>query len=158
MIVYHGSNEVILKPKISFSRNFLDFGKGFYVTTFEEQAKQWALRKASRFGGTAIVNIYDFSLNFHDYKVCNFKNENENWLDFICNCRLGNDSFINYDIIQGRVANDDIFKTIDLYMNKIWTKEQTINELKYYKENDQICFANQKTIDNELHFKNSFQL
>ena len=35
MIVCHGSSEKIEKPDVKFSKKYLDFGKGFYVTTFE---------------------------------------------------------------------------------------------------------------------------
>ena len=36
MIVYHGTTEIIEHPDISFSKKYLDFGKGFYLTTYEE--------------------------------------------------------------------------------------------------------------------------
>ena len=39
MIVYHGSTEMIKVPDIEHSKKYLDFGKGFYVTTYQEQAK-----------------------------------------------------------------------------------------------------------------------
>lgn len=48
MIVFHGSNKIVEKPNVQFSKNYLDFGKGFYVTSFKKQAERWALRKASR--------------------------------------------------------------------------------------------------------------
>lgn len=34
MIVYHGTTLEIVKPQVSFSKKYLDFGRGFYVTTF----------------------------------------------------------------------------------------------------------------------------
>ena len=40
MIVYHGSSEVINNPDVNHSKNYLDFGKGFYLTSFENQAKK----------------------------------------------------------------------------------------------------------------------
>lgn len=43
MIVYHGSNIDIREPKIIQSNRALDFGFGFYTTTFKEQAEKWAL-------------------------------------------------------------------------------------------------------------------
>ena len=46
MILYHGTNKEIQKADVSFSKNYLDFGKGFYLTTYKEQAEKWALRKA----------------------------------------------------------------------------------------------------------------
>ncbi len=48
MIVYHGSSLEIIKPEISYSKAYLDFGRGFYVTTFRSQAEKWALRKSIR--------------------------------------------------------------------------------------------------------------
>lgn len=42
MIVYHGSYCEIKLPNIVFSRDDLDFGKGFYVTSIKEQAINWA--------------------------------------------------------------------------------------------------------------------
>ena len=43
MTVFHGSNMEIKNPAVSFSKNYLDFGKVFYVTTFQNQAEKWAL-------------------------------------------------------------------------------------------------------------------
>ncbi len=36
------------KPDVIHSKKYLDFGKGFYITTFEDQAKRWAVRKGMR--------------------------------------------------------------------------------------------------------------
>lgn len=38
MIFFHGSNIEVKKPQISFSKNYLDFGKGFYLTSYKKQA------------------------------------------------------------------------------------------------------------------------
>ena len=42
MILYHTSTVEIQRPELSYSRPRLDFGKGFYVTTLQEQAKRLA--------------------------------------------------------------------------------------------------------------------
>lgn len=44
MIVFHSSSCVVEHPDLTFSRDYLDFGKGFYVTTIEEQARKYAQR------------------------------------------------------------------------------------------------------------------
>ena len=36
-------------------KKYLDFGRGFYITTFENQAKKWAVRKGMRQEKPAIV-------------------------------------------------------------------------------------------------------
>lgn len=44
MIVYHGSSIEVAKPDIYHSRDNVDFGKGFYITSIKEQAAKWAAR------------------------------------------------------------------------------------------------------------------
>ena len=156
MKLYHGSNQEIIKPDIAFSKKFLDFGKGFYLTSFQEQAEKWALRKAARLGGNPTINVYNLPENFSDYKVCSFETENELWLDFVCKCRKGEEINQQFDIVMGRVANDDIFKTIDMYFKNLWTKEKVLLELRYYQENNQICIINQQIIEKELIFIKSY--
>ncbi len=85
--------------------------------------------------------------------MLNFANEDENWLDFVCACRNGESLNSKYDLIIGNVANDDVFKTVDMYFKGIWDKKRTIEELRYYKMNNQYCFTNQKTLDDFLTFK-----
>lgn len=66
MIVFHGSSVEVDKPDVSCSKKYLDFGKGFYVTTFRKQAEKWALRKAIRKSGVAIVNVYELLDEFEN--------------------------------------------------------------------------------------------
>ncbi len=63
MIVYHGSTEIIKNPDVLHSKKYLDFGSGFYITTFENQARKWAVRKGMRQEKTPIVNVYELSEN-----------------------------------------------------------------------------------------------
>ena len=44
MEVYHASSVIVDRPDVVHSRAFLDFGKGFYMTTIREQAEKYALR------------------------------------------------------------------------------------------------------------------
>lgn len=158
MIVYHGTTEIIEKPDVAHSKKYLDFGKGFYVTSFEEQAKKWALRKALRREKKPIVNLYEIKQNLSDYRVLSFDHENEQWLDFVCACRKGEQCNQSFDIVIGNVADDDVFKTVDLYVRGLWDKERVLKELKYYKMNDQICIVNQDTLDEILKFKTAYEV
>ena len=79
MIVYHGTTIRIQKPDITYSKKYLDFGKGFYVTTYQKQAEKWALRKGLRQGKTAIVNIYEMSQDINDFKVLSFAFERQHF-------------------------------------------------------------------------------
>ena len=75
MIVYHGSTEIIKYPDVVHSKKYLDFGRGFYITTFENQAKKWAVRKGMRQEKAAIVNVYELSEEWDDFKVLSFEKE-----------------------------------------------------------------------------------
>ena len=64
MTVYHGSTCEIRVPDLSRSKRNIDFGPGFYVTVIRRQAERWAMRKAARLGGKAIVNVFSMSENW----------------------------------------------------------------------------------------------
>ncbi len=72
MIVYHGSTEIIKNPDVVHSKKYLDFGRGFYITTFENQAKKWAVRKGMRQEKAAIVNVYELAEEWDDFNVLSF--------------------------------------------------------------------------------------
>lgn len=158
MIVYHGTTMIIPKPDVMHSKNYLDFGKGFYVTAYQKQAEKWALRKSLRQGKTAVVNVYEMSEQINDFKVLSFKEENERWLDFVCACRKGETIYQDYDVIIGSVADDNVFKTVDMYFRGLWTKEKALQELRYYKMNNQISFVNQDVLDKLLIYKKFYNV
>ena len=43
--VYHGSLEEVKRPEIRQANRLLDYGSGFYATTFYEQARKLAERR-----------------------------------------------------------------------------------------------------------------
>lgn len=130
MILYHGTTKIIKHPDVLFSKNYLDFGKGFYLTSYQKQAEKWAMRKGLRQQLDAIVNVYELSDDLAEYKVLQFDKENEKWLDFVCACRKGEAIYQAYDVIIGAVANDDVFKTVDMYFRGLWDKEKALQELR----------------------------
>ncbi|WP_217952874.1 DUF3990 domain-containing protein [Adlercreutzia caecimuris] len=42
MILYHGSNVEVRRPRVLTTNRSLDFGAGFYTTSNLDQAKRWA--------------------------------------------------------------------------------------------------------------------
>jgi hypothetical protein len=158
MIVFHGSFLVVEKPSVGYSKRFLDFGAGFYVTADRKQAESWAKRKAVRLIGKPIVNVYNLSDNLTEYKGLFFENEDIAWLDFVAKCRKGNEVYKQYDFISGSVANDDVFATVDMYMRGIWDMERALSEIKYYETSHQICLISQMLISKELRFDNFYEV
>ena len=45
MTLYHGSSQIVREPRIIQPKRTLDYGAGFYTTTSEKQAHDWALRR-----------------------------------------------------------------------------------------------------------------
>lgn len=154
MIVYHGSTEIVKKPDVQHSYRTFDFGRGFYVTTVREQAERWARRKADIFGANkAIVNIYQMNDDTNGFHVKLFEEDLIEWIDFVCRCRDGEKDYQKYDVIFGKVANDKVFRVVDMYHTGIWDKERALKEIKVYPSYDQIAFINQRAIDRLLQFE-----
>lgn len=150
MLVYHSSNECFVSPDVEHSRDALDFGKGFYVTKLEEQAVKYANRFL-RGGEDAYLHVFEYT-PCSDMRLKVFDSYDEEWLDFVCSCRKGGDDYKQYDIIEGGVANDNVYRTVDLYMAGIYNKEQALQNLAYEKPNNQLCFISQSAIERCLKF------
>ena len=158
MILYHGSNIEIPNPDVLHSQRCLDFGAGFYVTSIKEQAERWAKRKGLLQGNEkGIVSIYEYTED-NNFKIKDFADDLETWIDFVCDCRNGSDSYKKYDLIKGKVANDKVFRVVDMYKQGIWDKERTIREIKVYETYDQFAFVTQKSIDSMLVYKGCFEV
>ena len=155
MILYHESNMVVKQPKLIKQNRFLDFGFGFYTTTNREQAKNFALKVVQRRkSGEATLNIYSIEENeaFKKCSLLRFEAPDEKWLDFVSANRQGNYQGKHYDLIYGAVANDDVYRTITLYMTGILSREQALTALKIRKLFDQMVFATEKSLK-YLHFE-----
>lgn len=154
MIVYHGSTEIVKKPDVFHSYRQLDFGKGFYVTSVKEQAVRWARRKADILrADKAILNKYWMRVPADGLNIKRFDEDLMEWIDFVCRCRDGETDFMKYDLISGKVANDKVFRVVDMYHSGIWDKERALKEIQVYPSYDQIAFITQKAIDGLLVFE-----
>ena len=156
MEVYHASTVVVDSPDTTHSRDFLDFGPGFYVTTLQDQAVKYGARFINR-GKNAILNIYELADDLSKWKVITFNQYDEAWLDFVTECRQGR-VVGNYDVIIGGMANDKVFRTIDLYFAGDISKEECLRKLVFEKPNNQICIRSQQVLNECLTFKNSQRL
>lgn len=152
MIVFHGSSGIVRHPDTLHSYRALDFGKGFYVTTVREQAERWARRKAALVGGAAIVNRYQMEDELTDLRVRRFSDDLGEWIEFVCDCRDGKPIYRNYDLIIGKVADDKVFRVVDMYHSGIWDKERALLEIRAYPNYDQLAFITQRAIDKLLRF------
>jgi len=152
MILYHGSNQEIEQIDLNICKPYKDFGKGFYTTEFEEQARYMAMRTVRIFGEKPYITKFSIDdAEFRDYSIRKktfdaptnewalfvINNRNRNFTDISCSeCNLDN----KYDIVAGPVANDDIRLLFDLFEDNIITIEELKKRLEYKELTSQISF------------------
>jgi hypothetical protein len=152
MILYHGSTLIVDKPRIINAEQGRDFGAGFYTTDIKEQAVRWALRKAKiekrrGIAAKAVVSIYDFDeINYQDLKAIHFPEPSLEWLQMVCACRSNSAYAHGYDIVTGKIANDNVGATVSYVVQGIMRFEDAIEKLKFEKINNQVCFCTEKAL------------
>ena len=151
MRVYHASRCVVERPDTAHSRDSLDFGRGFYVTTIRPQAESYAQRFVRR-GQRAFVNEYELDeAALPGLSVLRFGSYDGGWLDFVMACRSGSDSSA-WDVVSGGIADDRVFATVDLCLAGEMRREDALGRLAYERPNDQLCLRTQAAIDALLTF------
>ena len=156
MEVYHASPVTVEHPDTEHSRAYLDFGPGFYATTLQDQAVKYGARFTNR-GKEAFLNTYELADDLSQWKVIEFKRYDEAWLDFVTECRQGR-VVGDYDVVIGGIANDKVFRTVDLYFAGDISKEECLRRLIFEEPNNQICIRSQKVLNECLTFKVSQRL
>ena len=149
MTLFHGSTVEIEQPQIIVSDIGRDFGPAFYTTGMKAQAERWAVRRArfarkgGRAGTPAVVSIYEFdeaaALSALKYK--RFSGVSMEWLDMVVSCRSRLSYRHGYDLMFGKVANDNVGETVSYVIAGVMPKEIAIEQLKFQQINDQIAFC-----------------
>ncbi len=151
MILYHGTTLEIKKPKIVRSEIGRDFGFAFYTTDIREQAERWARRRAKIFSlrdkknYQPVVNVYEWNCSA-DLAVKKFEETSLDWLEMILNCRSNADYHHSFDIVMGKIANDNVGETVSYVLKGIMRKEDAVERLKFEKINNQIAFCTEAAL------------
>lgn len=156
MKLYHSSSTAVRIPDVVHSRDFLDFGKGFYLTSIQEQAEKYAQRFLRR-NQEGWINSYELKYNSKDWNILQFDAYDKAWLDFVSICRVGKDDS-DFDMVIGGIANDKVIRTLDRYFEGELSVDETLGILKYEKPNIQYCIRSQRMIDRCLTHIESLQL
>jgi len=149
MILYHGSQEIIKEPDPFLGRKNVDFGQGFYLTDIQEQAIRWLNRRTkTNPQKKGILNVYEYTEN-NKLNIKVFNGYCEEWLDFVVLNRSGGviPQNMNYDIVIGNVADDEVIIAVDTYIAALKkgrvtknTKLALLDELSFSKPNNQYSF------------------
>ncbi len=162
MILYHGTTLTIEKPKIIESEIGRDFGFGFYTTDIKEQAERWAKRRAKlaqRRGKEIegpIVNVFEWNLD-SELNVKKFSGASMEWLEFVVKCRTEERFVHGFDVVEGKIANDNVGETVSYVVQGIMRPEDAIERLRFEEINNQLAFCTELAIDS-LSFKDSYKV
>jgi hypothetical protein len=148
MMLYHGGTDVVMTPKIISGEQGRDFGFGFYMTDIYEQATKWALRQGRIRRKQAVLNTYEFDGSRAD-KELNIKIFTEyslEWLEFIVNNRSDPRYKHEFDIVFGKIANDDVGETVQAVIDGLMPLDFAIQRLTFMRSNNQYAFCSERSL------------
>lgn len=158
--LFHGGADLIEIPEIREPNRTLDFGKGFYLTSSANQARDWVKRRINSGNlDCGYVNEYlvDFDVLSAELNVKAFDAPNDEWLDFVMNNRQNPSYSHSYDVVKGPVANDRVYTAFALYEGGTISREILIAELKTYRLVDQYLFHTEESLQ-YLKFINAIKI
>lgn len=175
MVLYHGSYVEVQKPNLDKCALYKDFGKGFYLTTSEAQAINFAKLSTAKAKANKIVpetQNYGVVSSFivadlSGFLVKIYDSANAEWLHCVVGHRKKHtfdkyvEALVKYDVIAGKIANDSTNTTINAYMTSTFGEvgssradDICIELLLPNRLQDQFCFRSYEVI-NCLEFKGS---
>jgi hypothetical protein len=149
MLLYHGSNLTVKKPRLIDQTRGLDFGAGFYLTTSEVQASRFSeIVVNRRKSGVATVSVYEFDMETAEKTLVikRFVSADTHWLRFVTENRLKTYQGDAYDIVIGAVANDAVMPTIQALLGGFLNEEAALITLKTSKLVDQVCLKSERAL------------
>ncbi|WP_165248632.1 DUF3990 domain-containing protein [Adlercreutzia sp. ZJ141] len=173
LLLYHGSYTEVRNIDLARCASGKDFGRGFYLTTDYEQARNFvalSVRKHRAISGEEVsggyVSVYRL---MHPEKLLfyTFPDADDRWLHFVAANRRGDlfasllEELDGFDVIAGKIANDQTARTLQLYLSEAFGKPGTaqadrlaVSTLLPNRLSDQYCFRTKKSI-NHLVFEGS---
>lgn len=140
VFLYHGSTQQVEYPEIRREKYNKDFYWGFYCTLLENQAVRWA----SRFKRSGVINTYSYIEN-PKLRILKFPEMNDAWLDFIVACRSGKSH--DYDIVEGAMADDTIFTYVQDFIDGNISRAAFWELARFKYPTHQVSFHTAKALD-----------
>lgn len=164
MILYHGSTQEIQVPRIIRAEVGRDFGAAFYTTDIQAQAERWAVRKArienrhrKETPCQAIVSVFEWEEGESGLHVKRYDEASLEWLDMVVRCRGDAQVRHPYDIVVGKIADDNVGETVSYVMQGIMRREDAAERLKFEQINNQIAFCSERALKT-LTFLRSYEI
>ena len=150
MILYHGGTYTVEIPVVMPQPLGRDFGIGFYCTDIRAQAEKWAKRQGRIRKQAAVLNIYEFDIDRaqKNFNIKLFKDYSLEWLEMVVNCRRNHQYIHGFDIIFGKIANDDVGETVQAVLDGLMPLDFALQRLVFMPSNNQYCFCTEKSFTN----------
>ena len=159
MILYHGGTDIVKKPKIRLRAAGRDFGIGFYCTDIRRQAEKLAKRQEKIRKLAAVLNVYEFDIDDAqqnlNFKL--FKDYTHEWLEMVVNCRKNPQYLHGFDVVYGKIANDDVGETVQAILDGLMPFDFALQKLAFMPSNNQYCFCTEKSLI-YLRFRDTLKL
>lgn len=148
MLLYHGSNLAVERPRLIARTRALDFGAGFYLTTDADQAARWARTTVLRRGfGAATVSVFEVDETvLSRLKVLRFPKPDADWLRFVSRNRNEQIDDSGFDIVAGPVANDNTMPVLNLYFVGAYTEDEALRRLLPQRLRDQYAIKTEAAL------------
>lgn len=148
MLLYHGSYCEVKMPDLERCARHKDFGQGFYMTTSRAQAESFARISARKAASNGIIDgdwrygmVSAFRLRTTEGLLAQiYPAADAEWLHCVVGHRKGRTfpdivrKLKKYDVIAGKIANDNTNATITAYMAGVFGEVGT-------KAADDICIS-----------------
>ena len=162
IIIYHGSNKIIEKPRYGVGKPYNDYGLGFYCTKEIGLAKEWAVSEQQ----DGYANQYQLELN--GLKVLDLSAKEYNilhWITILLQNRLfdiqsdfGEEAkkyliesfdigYENYDVIVGYRADDSYFSFAQDFLNNAISLRQLSRAMYLGDLGKQIVLKSRKAFE-----------
>ncbi len=146
--LYHGTTHFFKEIDLHYAQPFKDFGRGFYLTSFDKQAIRWANKR-----GSSNYYVYEFDIDVPDnieLRVLPLTRYNNQWLDYVSLNRSTDITTEDFDIVFDKMADNrrkNISSTIQAYLKSKISSEDAIKKLKWPNAKaDQYCFKTQAAL------------
>ena len=166
-VLYHGSNVPVTTPDLNLGAPRKDFGRGFYLTSSREQAESFARTVTRRINrrcpnstkGYGFLSTYQFAPN-EAVLTKVFETADAEWLHCVAahrgaiSLRHTVEELSVYDVIVGKVANDQTNATLLAYLGGLYgtpgdklADDTCIRLLLPDRLHDQACLRSNQALD-----------
>lgn len=159
--LYHGSYTPVEYPDLNKCVTGKDFGRGFYLTPDYNQARSFIKTSIAKARGSGVippfhttgaVSTFEYP-STPDLNVLLFDTVSTEWLRCVTAHRVGEGMSLPYDLVVGKIADDNTNRTLLLYLNGVFGEpgsqeamEGVVKALLPNRLSNQYCFRTPRAL------------